>query len=409
MPSLSQKFVFNIFRVCNLVSHDDPWEHVLEPGSPHLPNRRRLEKVQFLSAEVTGVEGLLPRSEGPALLRAQSGPSQLRRPSHSESPSPILSVYSESTNSRGYESSNSPPPQVLGYDRAYYRQTHDSSYALSSAAPGTSPPSAGSFAKTTSGGHEFAFGGAVGSTESLPYVSTSEHECSDFGASGERGGGKVGSHGAAAHRPRPFSRKSKAGTQHTVTPSAAGPEGGFVCSFVTANRRTCGASFKLPSDIRFVTRSYCQPSFLTRKNEMSRSHLIEQHMNFSPFQCENCKRVYTRKSLYTRHLKESPGSRRQCPNRQAGPDDAFYFRKETYTALWAIQVTQEQVDRAVRIINQHNDNLPSRRRRTPNVNDIDPSERRPAPGPLEGSVLDNPSESRESGSIRFGYGPFIYN
>lgn len=115
-----------------------------------------------------------------------------------------------------------------------------------------------------------------------------------------------------------------------------------------------------------------------------RAHLIERHMAFSPFQCENCKRVYTRKSLYTRHLKDvdhagsqqKRGPCRECPNRKMDADSAFYIRKDTYAALWAIQTVQEQVDRAVSIIKRHNGALPSRRRRTQNQNETEPSEMR---------------------------------
>jgi len=107
-------------------------------------------------------------------------------------------------------------------------------------------------------------------------------------------------------------------------------------------------------------------------------------MSFSPFQCENCKRVYTRKSLYTRHLKDADqngsqqkrGPCRECPNRKMDADDAFYIRKETYAALWAVQTTQEQVDKAVSIIKRHNGALPDRRRRTQNQNEAEPSEMR---------------------------------
>jgi len=107
-------------------------------------------------------------------------------------------------------------------------------------------------------------------------------------------------------------------------------------------------------------------------------------MAFSPFQCENCKRVYTRKSLYTRHLKDvdhagsqqKRGPCRECPNRKMDADSAFYIRKDTYAALWAIQTVQEQVDRAVSIIKRHNGALPSRRRRTQNQNETEPSEMR---------------------------------
>lgn len=91
-------------------------------------------------------------------------------------------------------------------------------------------------------------------------------------------------------------------------------------------------------------------------------------------------RVYTRKSLYTRHLKEvgqesKTRRTRQCPHRAVEPDEAFHIRKRTYEALWAIQVTQDQVDNAISVIKQHNNGaLPSRRRRTPNINGSEPSE-----------------------------------
>jgi len=108
-------------------------------------------------------------------------------------------------------------------------------------------------------------------------------------------------------------------------------------------------------------------------------------MNFSPFQCENCKRVYTRKSLYTRHLKDvdqtgsqpKRGPSRECPNRKMDADEAFYIRKDIHAALWAIQTVQEQVDWAVSIIKRNNGALPTRRRRTQNQNESEPSEIRP--------------------------------
>lgn len=64
-------------------------------------------------------------------------------------------------------------------------------------------------------------------------------------------GGNSSSQGVMGNRPRPFSRKSKAGIEHTVTPARAGPEGGFICRFQERGK-VCGQSFKLPSDIRFV-------------------------------------------------------------------------------------------------------------------------------------------------------------
>lgn len=93
-------------------------------------------------------------------------------------------------------------------------------------------------------------------------------------------------------------------------------------------------------------------------------------MTFSPFQCDRCKRVYTRKSLYTRHLKEVPQDNstsrrtRQCPHRLVEQDESYRIRKTTYEALWAIQLSQEQVDNAANIISQYNGKLPGRRRRT---------------------------------------------
>lgn len=102
-------------------------------------------------------------------------------------------------------------------------------------------------------------------------------------------------------------------------------------------------------------------------------------MTFSPFQCDKCKRVYTRKSLYTRHLKEvGPESSsttakrtRQCPHRTVEADEPYRIRKATYDALWAIQLTQAQVDAAAAIIKEYNGKLPGRRRRTQNANESD--------------------------------------
>lgn len=184
-----------------------------------------------------------------------------------------------------------------------------------------------------------------------------------------------------AGHPQPFSRKSKAGNQHTVTPAAAGPEGGFICKFLE-HGELCGKPFKLPSDIRLVIDAV--PNQQIRERILTpytyRFHLIEVHLNFSPFQCERCMRVYTRKSLYTRHLKEvsQEGTTkriRQCPHRAVEPDEAFRIRKKTYEALWAIQVTQDQVNNAINVIKQHNNGaLPDRRRRTQNISGPEPLE-----------------------------------
>ncbi|KAG0633958.1 hypothetical protein HOY80DRAFT_1141038 [Tuber brumale] len=273
-----------------------------------------------------------------------------------------MSAYSSgSVHSHGYESGGSPPASVREWEHS---DRESSSWSIPSLAPrgmsagATSPSSAGNFTETSS--NKEGFSETVGSNRSSPYSDTSEQD--DSGAA-EPEGRSISQGNLPSNRPRPFSRKSKAGNQHTVTPSAAGPHGGFICTFETGGS-ACGQSFKLPSDMR--------------------AHLIEKHMAFSPFQCETCKRVYTRKSLYTRHLKDvdQPGSHqargpsRQCPNRAMEADDAFYIRKQTYAALWAIQTTQEQVDKAVSTIMTNNGMLPSRRRRIQNHNETEPSETR---------------------------------
>lgn len=85
--------------------------------------------------------------------------------------------------------------------------------------------------------------------ESSSTIEASASESPDAGASDRDK--NPSSRSAVASRPQPFSRKSKAGNPHTVTPSAAGPEGGFICKFLEG-RKVCGKSYKLPSDIRFV-------------------------------------------------------------------------------------------------------------------------------------------------------------
>lgn len=87
-------------------------------------------------------------------------------------------------------------------------------------------------------------------TESSSTIETSAPESPDAGTSDRDR--NPSSRNVTVSRPRPFSRKSKAGNPHTVTPSAAGPEGGFICKFLERGK-VCGKTFKLPSDIRFVT------------------------------------------------------------------------------------------------------------------------------------------------------------
>ncbi|CUS12151.1 unnamed protein product [Tuber aestivum] len=291
--------------------HDSPWEHVLPSQNPHLITRARLEKG-----------GSLSKTSSFEIITRGDLHGELNR---SESASPMSAYSSESTRSRGYESGGSPSTSIREWEPVRDQE---------------------------------AFLEAVGSNGSSPCSGTSEQD--DSGGA-EPEGRVVSEDRAAPVRARPFTRKSKAGNQHYVTPSSAAPSGGFVCTFMMGNS-VCRQAFKLPSDIR--------------------AHLIESHITFSPFQCETCKRVYTRKSLYTRHLKDVDGThtndkrgpRRMCPNREIDADDAFYVRKETYAALWAIQTTQDQVDKAISTISTHNGMLPGRRRRTQNPHETESPE-----------------------------------
>lgn len=91
-------------------------------------------------------------------------------------------------------------------------------------------------------------------------------------------------------------------------------------------------------------------------------------MRFSPFQCRNCKRVFTRLSLETRHLRQdsnAEGNQRHCPNSPVADDRNYQIRCEVRDALWDIHTTQEEVDRAVRLIMHYNGHLEERRRRVP--------------------------------------------
>jgi len=189
--SLGLDFGFGLSLRTNYVvpaQHDSPWEHVPPPQHPHLAAQARPEKGVFLSG--TKPLELLP----PGDLHGQLN--------SSESTSPMSAYSSESIHSPGYESGNSPPLSTKEWE---YSSRENSSWSIPSLAPrgrsaGATSPSQGN---------------------------------------------------SISHRPRPFSRKSKAGNQHTVTPSAAGPEGGFICRFKMGGS-ACGRPFKLPSDIRFV-------------------------------------------------------------------------------------------------------------------------------------------------------------
>lgn len=222
-----------------------------------MASQHRRAKGAFLS-KVTDIDEILPRSQtvsSQITLDPQTVSQLQHRHKLSESPSP-MSAYAGSTHSQSYNSSNSPPPPGgLSYSREYSSSLPETSCSLLTLAPestavgATSPTSTG-FTESSSN-KDFGFTEGVRSNESASYPSTPELESpGDVGVM-DRKSDVASSQGTVTHRPRPFSRKSKAGTQHTVTPSAAGPEGGFVCKFEVHGKK-CGQSFKLPSDIRFV-------------------------------------------------------------------------------------------------------------------------------------------------------------
>ncbi|KAI5793941.1 hypothetical protein FPQ18DRAFT_329325 [Pyronema domesticum] len=149
---------------------------------------------------------------------------------------------------------------------------------------------------------------------------------------------------------KPFNRKSRAGKSHVVTPAGAGP--GLKCTF-DADGTPCNAEmFKVPSKLRH--------------------HLIEKHALFSPFQCDNCMRVFTRMSLRTRHLEKVPiipnmhGPRteeRVCPHPPAIKSEDYKTRKDIEDALWRIKTDQKEVEEAIKLIKQYNPLLEGRKKR----------------------------------------------
>lgn len=145
-----------------------------------------------------------------------------------ESSSPVSSSTSTHSYNTIYESSNSPQ----GLDRA------DGNYTN---APYSSTPSNNTIpASHSSPGDMAGYSSAIDvSAPESPDAGVSDLDKSHNNQS------------TVASHPRPFSRKSKAGNQHTVTPAAAGPEGGFICKFLEHGEH-CGEAFKLPSDIRLV-------------------------------------------------------------------------------------------------------------------------------------------------------------
>ncbi|KAF8246049.1 hypothetical protein K440DRAFT_632733 [Wilcoxina mikolae CBS 423.85] len=141
---------------------------------------------------------------------------------------------------------------------------------------------------------------------------------------------------------KPFTRTSKAGNKHFVTPAGASI---LKCTFVKNGRPCTTGTFNLPSKIR--------------------AHLIDKHMEFSPFQCENCMRVFTRLSLRTRHLEkpEAGSTLRICPHQPSQRGGDFEARQQVEEALWNIRLEQTEVDDAIQLIKKYNGHLEARRRR----------------------------------------------
>lgn len=150
-------------------------------------------------------------------------------PRYRESSSPVSSSTSIHSHNTRYESSDS--PQGIGHADGNYSDAPYSSTPSNNTAP-TSHSSPGDMTGYSS------------------TIEASAPESPDTGASDRDRNSN--SQGTACGYPRPFSRKSKAGNQHTVTPAAAGPEGGFICKFLERGGELCGKPFKLPSDIRLV-------------------------------------------------------------------------------------------------------------------------------------------------------------
>jgi hypothetical protein len=97
-------------------------------------------------------------------------------------------------------------------------------------------------------------------------------------------------------------------------------------------------------------------------------------MEFSPFQCDNCLRVFTRLSLRTRHLEKAATGGRICPLQTTTSGEEFEIRKGVEEALWSIRLEQAEVDAAVELIKRYNGQLSAHHRQG------QLSDRSPAPG-----------------------------
>jgi len=166
---------------------------------------------------------------------------------------------------------------------------------------------------------------------------------------------------------KPFNRVSKTGKSHFVTPAATCV--GFRCTF-TENGQPCSDTdtFKLPSAMRQVPSTHRAPTLFNARSDSNtmasiREHLISKHMEFSPFQCANCKRVFTRLALETRHLQRQDTGNRICPNEPQIGDKNYQARCSVRDALWGIRAKQEEVDKAVLLIKICNGQLEGRKRR----------------------------------------------
>lgn len=217
---------------------DPPWEHILPVEHPDLASRHNVEKGTRLQSEIEDIDHAFSDSASPEATMDQQ-------------------------KSQKWE-------QLKGYDNTYSTGAHDRYHSKcdrSNSLQGlhfSNDTNTDTSYTLTLGGGPASHSSPDEMTESsstmepnFPETVRSNSPQSDNPDSGpsDRGGSSSGQ-GLMGNRPRPFSRKSKAGIEHTVTPARAGPDGGFICRFQERGK-VCGQSFKLPSDIRFVWNPIC--------------------------------------------------------------------------------------------------------------------------------------------------------
>lgn len=219
-----------------IAPHDPPWEHLRSVEHPHLASRHRVEKGSRLQSEIADIDNALSPE---ATIDQQSSTKWERAAKYCENSSYSLGSHNHY---RPYESNSL---QALRYSSASVVDTPYSLTLNSNTAPAShsSPEEMTSSSSTM----DTNFPETIRSNDSPP-PNVGIPDSPEAGGSDRENNS---SSQTVTSRPRPFSRKSKAGNQHTVTPSAAGPEGGFICKF-SERGKECGKSFKLPSDIRFV-------------------------------------------------------------------------------------------------------------------------------------------------------------